>query len=264
MNILSLTAVNYTKTKNIGDLVCNPMDYFDYDNVTRFCVRPMPPPPRHTPPDACPKADAYIFGGGGITTMVRKMADRDVTSGIKIAWGIGQSIRGETAAITNVLGDFDLVGSRDIGIPGTEWVPCVSCMSPLFDKEYEKKYDVAVWLNSSQAIHKFYDPVRNNQCSFADAISYIGSARKLVTTSYHGAYWATLLGIPAIIVRAYSTKFYQYKHQSVVSGVRNYLGDIMIDEADLIEQADQVFPEALEECREANVRFDEKVRTLLS
>lgn len=230
---MKITSSNVSRTHNIGDLMCSPMDYFDYADVTRHCIAPKAPWPNPIIPP-CPQADAYIFGGGGIENMTRRAVDEDKLEGIKIGWGLGQTLRDPVRKATETtLTDFDLVGSRDYGTAGTEWVPCVSCMSPLFDKQYEEEHDVVYYVNIGHP-PKMEVPVMTNRVGFAEAIAFLGAARVVKTDSYHGAYWASLLGKKVIVTRPYSSKFYQMKSAT------------------------------LDECREANVRFDAKVRDLLS
>jgi hypothetical protein len=195
------------ETPNVGDLNCSPCQYFDYD-VERFDIK-------ETMLTAPPPADVYIVGGGGSPRTMRYPLP-----GIQIAWGLGMTHRREQ------LKDFALIGTRDREVPGTDWVPCASCMSPLFDKEYP----------ITQQIVAYYWG-RHNFCTFEEAVQRIGSAETVCTDSYHGAYWAMLLGREVVLHSGRRTdhpKFYQ------------------------IENA------TLDECREANVRFDGKVRDLLS
>jgi len=223
--------------------------YFDYPDVEHFDAK------TGTFGNLPPKADAYIWGGGAITTKVGG-ANTNL-DGFKIAWGIGMSYKNgkqkEGTDVTPLTGYdrdatfFSLIGSRDDRVQGTEWVPCASCMSPLFDKEYEIKHDAVVYLNG-QKVYKA-DTVMNNRQSFEETIAFIGSGRVVLTDSYHGAYWATLLGRTAIIVNAYSSKFFQYRHQPL----------IVKDTRHLME-APRVFPEALQECRDANIQFHAKVQ----
>jgi len=237
---MSILALSRIATTNLGDLVSSPCLYFDYGATYHDTKLPIPP-----------EADVYIFGGGAIT---RDMTiQQGYVEGTKIAWGIGQTNRFETETKPFELPEFSLIGSRDTGQVGAEWVPCASCMSPLFDKEYEIEHDVVTYLNSrSKDLSGLGINVLTNRCTFEEAIRFIGSAKVCVTTSYHGAYWATLLGRAAVIVNPYSSKFYNYKHQPVVVEPRKRLDEPL-----------RVFPNALSECREANIRFNETVKTCL-
>lgn len=245
---MKIIAISRFQTTNIGDLMSAPHLYFDYD-VEHY-------DPKHAVIERehrdIPEADAYICGGGAITSKMYLVNDRP---GIKIAWGIGQTLKpaGLLAEHADMLNNFALIGSRDWRVPHTEWVPCVSCMSPLFDKEYEITKDVVLYRNSISDTTKTKGNLMGNTGTFEDTIAFLGSAHTVLTDSYHGAYWATLLGRTAIITHPYSSKFYQYKHQPmIIQFERKYMTPPVKYEG------------VLEECREANVRFDEKVRDLLS
>ena len=229
-----LTIHRFEGSQNIGDIVSSPCDYFDYE-ATHYDVRRVGNEP-------LPVADVYLCGGGAIT---RSLTDLPPNK-IKIGWGIGQSLRPAPAtATTTPLTDFDLVGSRDIGIAGTEWVPCVSCMSPLFDEEYEIEHEVVSYMNALKYSHPDM-PYATNRGTFEEAITFIGSSKVVITNSYHGAYWATLLGRAAVIVNPYNSKFYQYKHQPAMEG-----------------ETPRAYPDALAECREANIEFNDKVKQVV-
>lgn len=247
----TIGASRWADTDNIGDLASSPLLYFEYPNATKHEIKSSIGGPLPT------DADLYIFGGGAITTKVH--GGLGSLPGYKVGWGIGQSIKsGNKRAYQSplVLGDrwgeryLSLLGSRDDGVKDSYWVPCASCMSPAFDEKYSITRDMGVYLNSTQERN---DPnVMINRHSLAETIEFLGSSRVVLTDSYHGAYWTTLLGRTAVCINAYSSKFYQYRHQPVVvPDVRNQM------------QGPRVFPEALAECREANIQFDQKVRELL-
>jgi len=244
----------FKSTDNLGDCVSSPLHYFDYPNVehweSKVAVHGMLPT----------RAAAYIFGGGAITGRVGSIVSPGQLDGPKVAWGLGRSKKaGERYCRDTPLTAFDrdrtfftLVGTRDVNIKGAEWVPCASCMSPLFDQDYEIEHEVAWYLNSRKP-PKLDVPVMTNRAhSLDEAISFLGSAATIMTDSYHGAYWATLLGRRAVITRPYSSKLYQYKHQPAIAC---FACDTMSES--------RVFPEALAECREANVQFDAKVREVI-
>lgn len=239
-------------TLNVGDLNSSPLLYFDYPGTEHHDIKQAV-----RGHDFKKDADLYIFGGGAITPKVAGV-NHDL-GGIRVAWGIGQSIKtGEKYAHHTPLAEFDrddtffsLIGSRDVNTVGTEWVPCASCMSPLFDKEYPIEHDVVVYTNSTKPVA--HPLVLGNRGAFEDVIRFIASGRVVLTDSYHGAYWATLLGRTAVCSHPYSSKFYQYKHQPVTMETDRHT-----------RSGPQVYPEALAECRAANIAFDAKVRNLIN
>lgn len=164
--------------------------------------------------------------------MSRYLVDREGLTGPLIAWGIGEHDRQNFFVTENRLADFDLVGSRDRGVKGAEWVPCPSCMSPYFDKEYEVQHE-AVYYRNGTDLPNVEIPASTNRVPLKEAIAFLGSAETVHTNSYHGMYWAMLLGKKVVVDNPYCSKFFQMQ------------------------------PASLEECREANIKFDEKVRDVL-
>ena len=76
-------------------------------------------------------------------------------------------------------------------------------------------------------------------------IGEIRSARAVVTNSYHGAYWATLLGKRVTVVGG-GSKVRMLKHRPVFATA--------IDWWQKLEEA-ECYPHALEECRDRNAEF---------
>ena len=223
---MKTTGFHVTDTTNIGDLVCSPLLYFTYPNATLHNVRH----PQLGPP---PVSDLYIFGGGGILIQSQWMVDIHNLQGYKVAWGMGQQDRSTNHPTEFVLNGFDLIGCRDDGPTGVEWVPCASCMSPLFDQEYEITQKTVTYLNVNKPSRR--PPGAHwNRGTFEEAVACLGSAETVVTNSYHGMYWASLLGRKVELLKTTSSKFYQMKTAS------------------------------LAECRDANIKFNDKVQELLS
>jgi hypothetical protein len=242
MLLMSIIAIHHRNTTNLGDLVCSPCQYVDFDDVEYSDARaPLP------------AADNYIFGGGAIFRRLYRTNAR----GVKIAWGVGQTNRKNKFTLDGVPEDFELFGSRDVGQVGAQWVPCASCMSPLFDREYKIAHEAVGYWN-------FYPdktvpkprisgiPTEVNRCSFERAVEFLGSGKRIVTNSYHGAYWGTLLGREVVIANPYSSKFFCFKHQPAT-----------VEAAEWRVAKTRIFPEALTECREANSAFYEQVKNAL-
>mgnify|MGYP001057532258 CR=1 FL=1 len=183
--------------------------------------------------------------------------------GPKILWGAGHNQRGVSKKDGDLkwpkwLKDFDLIGVRDY-MQGYEWVPCASCMHPAFDKQYEVTNKI-IWFEHKKQLIKGGDfgnipipRVINSGQNFEQTIALLGSAEIVVTNSYHGVYWATLLNKKVICVDPWTSKFFYFKHMPVLSKSRDW-------ENKLDEVAS--YPEALQECREANINFWNKVKQL--
>lgn len=233
----SVVNVNFGQGRNVGDHFSPPARYcgslgdvFDIGSA--------------------PEADVTIYGGG--TMALEAAAHARKRSGIKIAWGVGHTERGRMGRHVDPSYDaFDLAGVRDWGIgreDNTYWVPCASCMSPLFDQEYEITKEVAFYGHALLSPMVGEDSLQNDCMDMAKVIAHLGSAETIVTSSYHGVYWATLLGRKVVAI-PYGSKFFALRHQPTF--VDRYEG-----------QAGRSHPEALAECRAANLSFSFKVLDL--
>jgi hypothetical protein len=97
-------------------------------------------------------------------------------------------------------------------------------------------------------------PILDNSAPLDEVIPFIGATQTLLTDSYHGAYWATLMG-RKVVAFPTSSKFYDLKHAIP-------LGDPV--DWQKLSRLSIAYPEALEECREANRDFYLKVLELVS
>ena len=230
-----ITFAHMRNTRNRGDLASTPGLYFDF-GAHRFAdIRE-----RH--------AGVVIYGGGAIGQWLA----RQRATGI--AWGVGSTVHGATRVAGTVPEGMRLYGSRDDGLPGAIWTPCASCMSPLFDASYEIRHEAVLFTNGDRATARRYPvnvpglPHKTNHGSLEEIIAFLGSADLVVTNSYHGAYWATLLGRRVVVVGAYSSKFYGFRHQPSIGGDWSRA---------------RAHPEALDECRIATREFADRVRECL-
>ncbi|MDC9722673.1 MAG: hypothetical protein PSN34_07850, partial [Urechidicola sp.] len=146
-----------------------------------------------------------------------------------------------------------LFGTRDFSAKN-EWVPCVSCLHPMFDKKYIIKNDIGVVfhkknINKPEVISKFKEfPSIFNSEDFDDVIKFIGSCDTLLTDSYHGMYWGLLLN-KKVLHFSESSKFHDYKYPIAFASVNDYRAKI----ASL-----KVLDGVLEEAREINNNFAQK------
>lgn len=244
-----LAFAHYKNTPNIGDLMCAPYHYFDFADAQSFDLS-----------DTIPPCDAVIFGGGAIEPKLRteRIHDR-VQARHKIGWGIGTSRRGKTTH-GPLIDDLDLCGvreiGREVGVRNAFYVPCVSCMSPLFDKVYPISQEVVFYTHGVFSLPDTGNAPRltNRSASLEDALSFIGSGETVVTNSFHGVYWATLLG-RKVVCLPFSSKFYGYKHSPVYCTDGDFNSAI---------KAARSYPEALEDARKQNIAFHERVQNLLA
>lgn len=223
-------------TKNVGDEVCAPALYFPIGDA--FDIRKSVEP------------KIAIYGGGAIAKSARRyQATRK--SAIAILWGVGDTDRGKMQTpMHSPYKNFKLSGIRDY--PATqknksiEWVPCASCMSPLFDNPPLPTKEVVFYG------HKKLSPmgeINNDTTCFERVIKHLSSGDTVVTSSYHGVYWATLLGRKVICI-PFGSKFFGFKHMPLI--VEEYK-----------QQKGNSYDGVLEECRERNKQFWEKVKCVI-
>lgn len=239
---------------NVGDHYSSPSHYFPQlkESVSL------------DPAHAClPKVwrqKTVLVGGGGLIAHPAFRLNMEMLAmyrpRILIAWGIGHNVHGEAEVrYPDYLESFDLAGIRDYGTK-YDWVPCASCMHPAFDRKYEITEEYVVYENKLCSAVRIggFKRLTNEEMCLENVVAFLGSAETVLTSSYHGVYWATLLGRNVIIVNPFSTKFSGLKHKHPLT-----------DEANWKAKRKEVrsYPEALEECREANLAFAERVFDLI-
>lgn len=232
---------------NIGDRLAGPSNYYFNSrirNVNLSRNRPL--------------FGNVIFGGGQIFSQMNAFTKSsggydDDTS--LVAWGVGIPLKGKKDKIVRSVADrFDLFGTRNY-----EWrnefsfVPCVSCMSDMFDNLEEPQHEVVVYS------HRKKTPNLNANCEFPymtnsnnspeSVAQFIASGNTIVTSSYHGVYWAQLLGRKVICI-PFSDKFKTFQHTPFFSTEDTWKSELNL--------ATAVSPQ-LYEYRELNNIFFRKV-----
>lgn len=238
---------------NLGDQACSPCHYFkELRNV------------RHVDMDVeWPEADTYILGGGGVLHGKWPEKIKRLVDGGKrvIAWGIGLNNHDAAEFIyPQFIDRFLAIGIRDYGNPW-HYVPCPSCLHPAFDRMANTKprRPYAIYEHRLFPI-PIYDKIprlQNRQPFefFEEAIRFLAHAETIVTNTFHGAYWAMLLGRKVVIFRPYSTRFHGFK-------VNPPCADL--DDWDMQAELAPLPPAGyLEECRRLNMEFFGAVKHLL-
>ncbi|MEL7037387.1 MAG: polysaccharide pyruvyl transferase family protein [Cyanobacteria bacterium J06592_8] len=277
---------------NIGDLQSSPLNYFDFPGyeVSKVDIRTLGEAqaqddnlslfPHHT-----------IVGGGGL------MFDRFLNhfqrlqarkNGYQlILWGAGQQIYQVDRVVQfdykPYLEKFDCVGVRDFG-KEYDWVPCVTCMYEGFDRKYSIEHEFVVFSHKKFQIDIEQFPRKTNQSqNFEEIISFLASGETILTSSFHGAYWGTLLG-RKVLAFPFTTKFFTLKYPVALYPVQKWrqakrqlklFGKTLYQRFDQTKflcdttnwrshLADcQAYPNSLEECRDRNRWFHQKVLNLL-
>lgn len=235
--------------QNCGDMSCSPLDYFSFPDVSqRRCIHNL----FHSKEQMSSGQDLIIFGGGGLfyqngkcswERLMERHAAR--SSAPTVVWGAGINRHSEarSGGYPAFVSSMSLVGVRDFGL-GHRWVPCPSCMHPAFDKEYKVDKQIGVFEHVEVKLDTELPKFRNSS-SIEEALAFLGSCESVITNTYHGAYWATLLGKKVVVVPVErSSRFYFFKHAPKIS--EEYTTDF---------SGANAYEESLTECRDANVRF---------
>lgn len=177
----------------------------------------------------------------------------------KYIWGAGHNgeLKKKSSFLEypDYLMNFDLVGVRDYG-QRFNWVPCASCMAPALQKKYPIKNDV-IWFEHKKQLVKDFGDVSaprfiNSGNNLDQTIELLGSANIIVTNSYHGAYWGTLLKKRVIVVEPWSSKFMAFKHKPYMLNKGESISDAI--------EKTKSYDNALEECINATEAFWKRVQ----
>jgi len=194
---------------------------------------------------------------------VHMLSQLDKNIGPRILWGAGHNSREKDTEPYNIeypkyLNQFHLVGVRDWDTD-YRWVPCASCMHPAFDKEYEIKNKV-VWFEHKKKMidSKWFDVLPaprmvNTGQNMEQVIEFLGSGETVVTNSYHGVYWATLLGRKVVCI-PWGSKFNMFKHPPTMATQSDWSDKVGLAVS---------YKNALDECRNANQEFYNDVLNLI-
>ena len=242
---------HHTIVGNIGDHACTPAHYYNFGHhiVRRFS-------------EPSPDCDLLVVGGGSThKACIQKVNQFAASGNPTVAWGIKTreskfASEPETIYFNLVC---SLIGTRDFDMKEVhEFVPCVSCKSKLFDIEYEVKHEVAFFKHQRKSdqieIPSFMPTMSNYIDTLEQAIAFIGRAETVVTNSYHGTYWAQLLGKKVLCI-PFSNKFGGFEFMPTTANSSNWLSKIK--QARKIDGAAQI-----EKYRLHNDQFFEKVMNL--
>lgn len=195
---------------------------------------------------------------------IKEYVDRlNQTRAPRFIWGAGHNgdigkKRLKQLHYPSWLAEFDLVGVRDYK-QNLPWAPCASCLEPALRKEYEIKNDVIWFEHKKQIIRDFgNDSIPrfvNSGNNIEQTIELLGSANIILTNSYHGAYWGTLLKKKVIVIGPWSSKFYTLKHSPTILD-SDYKWKDYIDSTTVHESA-------LDECIDATMKMWNKIQERL-
>lgn len=210
--------------------------------------------------------DILIIGGGGIgrkSFSLSLQRIKEAKPQASILWGVGADCVIDTENILNnneydLYGNyfdfFDEVGVRIYSVPQKfRYVPCASCMSQLFldYRERQPKHSIGIYNHKRITImdknNKDGFPVMDNHGNdLEEKIKFLSSHEYIVTNTYHGAYWATLLERKVICLPNKSGLF-SFKHKPLYS----WDGKLNSDIFNLAPS----YANVLEECRNLNEEY---------
>jgi len=249
--VLNVHRRDYT---NIGDLMSSPFQYF---RITKPLYKLDIEPLTLVSPFFSARREPLVLGGGGLfffETAVNGLLTQ--YRGPVIGWGIGQN--GPLVEKTNTriqTGKFALLGVRDWQSEH-DWVPCSSCLAPELEafRDIQPEHDFVLYDHQHTPLPIEGHPRLTNACmDFSKVVAFLASGETVVTNSYHGAYWARLLG-RRVVALPFSNRLLSMRYPPVIANARDYRQCAKEARAEL---------GALEVCRESNLRFASRVSEII-
>ena len=262
--------LHYLTTDNVGDLSCCPKNYFSrFKNCKELEI--------YNYNHSNPKNKTFIIGGGGLLQEFFKKSIEEIVklkdNNNVIFWGVGldNSPIGKIVD-ADIINGCKLLGIRDFNTQ-YKYVPCVSCMSVLFDKyrNTKPKKKIRCYIHSEYEFPAFlidsFEIYKNNQDygkknALNNALKFLSGAEYIITNSFHGAYWATLLNRKVIVLpfsrngnTKFSDKFLTLKYEPVYVENPDDIEYCLIDK---LKEA-QNYENALSDARAHNINFYNQV-----
>ena len=197
--------------------------------------------------------DNIVIGGGALFTSSKMIsilenALEKISSTNLMIWGVSID---KNLNFKSLWDRAVVKGTRD-WLPDTEfehyWLPCASVLHPAIKNNLNHRAtkDFLVVDHWKRDIIKFtatHTRATNNPCTIEDMIALIADHRYIITSSYHTAYWATLLNKHVIVVsKPWQPKFENFRHPPVLAEEFSWA---------LLDLAKN-YPDAYDQCRTAN------------
>jgi len=256
--------IHHLDYNNAGDWLASPLNYFAGYFTSRYSI--VYHTLEHIKWNEISPDDAVILGGGGLLeneTLIQEWINRllDIC-GCVIAWGVGFHKRDDQEYVLPEIdySRFALITVRDFDHPaGLEYLPCVTCMLPQLDKKRDIKQKIGVINHTSYALVESGFPILDNSAGIEEMTDFIAESETILTTSYHAAYWALLMGKKTIITYAWANKFNYFKCKPVI------LDELSIETVSKAMSGGELksYGGWLDECRELNLAFFGRVKNLL-
>lgn len=256
---------------NQGDILSGPYRYFDFPEREQISWDNDILQPSEV---SVTGKDVVVMGGGIYFTANKARLMKIIkASGLFVGWGLGLDPRAEPEIFTR---NYDLLGTRERKSPLIDnekifYVPCASCMHDAFDAAAEAvgapaadvpAGKIALHVNGGFNCHEILRALSVSQVPttrtvdpFEKIIENLKGADCIVTNSYHGAYWGSLLGKRVVCIKTGVPKWDGLSEDIVFAGVKG------LDKS--IEKARPVSADYLKECRLLNQQFYERLKELM-
>lgn len=246
LSVMTVRLLNvfHSTADNIGDQMCGPAQYL-WPTIARAA------PIRKTLPDGF---DAAILGGGQIFAQLDILSAKNAerTAPLKlVAWGVGLPLYGlKDETVHKVAQRFQAFSTRNYDWRNElSFVPCASCLSPLFDNCKTPTHAIVVYNHrkkpGAENVPSEVPIMTNSVGDPKRAIDFIASGDTIVTSSYHGVYWAQLLGRRVVCI-PYNSKFQSFQYTPSLATP---------DSWSAVVKSAKRFPPTLEEYRTLNRSF---------
>ena len=232
MKKIIFTNVNYDG--NAGDFWSSPLKYYNFSGYPIEHVHFMDiwaaiqNVPNHE--KYLIKDSLVVIGGGGLITshgnFLQETTEFLVKNNKVIFWGVGSNTFEKPSYDILIHPNVILSGIRDIvyGLD-VEYLPCVSCKHPLFDKEYSSPDSIGIIEHPKHPIDILgYDKI-NNQSNIETIINFLSSKSKIFSSTFHGVYWSQLLNKEVLYFKTTDTvnsKIINLKHRIPICDSSNF------------------------------------------
>jgi hypothetical protein len=191
----------HSNPRNLGDKLTDPRLYFnalkgfDWADIDDL------------PGVDLAKYAGVIFGAGGMLYGESESRMKSVVNSGKptIVFGAGLNYPDDDMPprYPEWLKDCVYVALRDYGSP-YDWCPCPSCLHPAFYYRSVSHHRTVTYGHHLEPKEIHLSPAKDLS-EVGAVLHHIGMAGSVETDSYHGAYWATLLGRPLKIINPRSS-----------------------------------------------------------
>ena len=239
-------------TTNLGDRWCSPFDWLNFPFTSEA-------------KDVREASDPYkvsIIGGGKIFGGLSSYAGvQEPKNRLNIAWGVSTVQKFPISVrYSKSIKLMSIVGTRDWGDNRFRWVPCASCMAPHFNEIQPPEHEVVFYYHAGKTekqkinIPDHIPKLSNNAVTLNEALRFIASGKTVVSNSYHGVYWAMLMGRRTICI-PFSNKFNYYRLPPTYASARNWETKLEYGKA---------HPNFLSICRDATRSYETHINKLVA